>query len=194
MTSAPPASAAKRRLLDAAVAHAAERGVGDLSLRGLAEALGTSHRMLIYHFGSREGLLVEIVREVEARQRAAFAGMSADDLPADAEGVRRAWRHFADEALRPWERLFFELYGQALQGRPGTTGLLDGIVESWVTPISAALRERGLTAERAAAQARLAVAVIRGLLLDLLATGDRAGVDAALECYLATFLADLPPA
>src|SRR5437588_11165036 len=50
------------RLLDAAIDHVAQNGLGDLSLRGLAAALGTSHRMLIHHFGSKERLWVEIVR------------------------------------------------------------------------------------------------------------------------------------
>jgi AcrR family transcriptional regulator len=47
---------AKRQLLDAAIACVAANGIGDLSLRRLAAALGTSHRMLIFHFGSKEQL------------------------------------------------------------------------------------------------------------------------------------------
>ena len=58
----------KDRLLDAAVEHALSRGIVDLSLREIASAIGTSHRMLIYHFGSCEGLLVAVVREVERRE------------------------------------------------------------------------------------------------------------------------------
>ena len=54
----------RERLLAGAIEHVAEHGVGNLSLRGLAAALGTSHRMLIYHFGSRDGLLIEVIRAV----------------------------------------------------------------------------------------------------------------------------------
>ncbi len=43
------------QLLDAATAHVLENGLGDLSLRSVADALGTSHRMLIYYFGSADG-------------------------------------------------------------------------------------------------------------------------------------------
>ena len=68
MVSATPTG--RGALLGRAIGHFAEHGVGDTSLRALAEAIGTSHRMLIYHFGSREGLLAEVTREVEARQRA----------------------------------------------------------------------------------------------------------------------------
>src|SRR3954453_21121030 len=94
------------RLLAAAMEHVAAHGVGDLSLRALAAALGTSHRMLIYHFGSREGLLIEIIRTVEAQQRAALAEMLADRDAPPAETMRRMWRRVADPALWPNERLF----------------------------------------------------------------------------------------
>ena len=70
------------------------------------------------------------------------------------------WRHFTDPSLGPHERLFFEIYGQALQGRPGTAGLLDDIVDAWVEPVAAYAIERGEPADAARADARLGVAVI----------------------------------
>lgn len=79
----------------------------------------------------------------------------------------------------------FEVYGQALQGRHPTSELLDGIVESWVTPIAAMVEAFGVPHEDAHAFARLGIAVTRGLLLDLLTTEDRAGVDAAMEQWIA---------
>jgi AcrR family transcriptional regulator len=174
----------RERLLTAAVDYVAAHGIGEVSLRQLAAALGTSHRMLVYHFGSKEGLLVEVIRAVEARQREALADLAADaDLPVD-EQARRMWRRLADPALWPHERLFFEVYGQALQGRPHTTALLDGIVDSWLEPLTALNIAQGLTPERARAIARLGIAVTRGLLLDLLATGDRPGADAAMELFI----------
>jgi AcrR family transcriptional regulator len=159
--------------------------VSDLSLRELAAAIGTSHRMLLYHFGSREGLLVAVVRAVEAAQREFLAGFVAEPALSAADVMRRLWQRLADPALWPNERLFFELYGQALQGRPGTTALLEGIVDSWVEPFTADAVRRGLPPETARAEVRLGVAVMRGLLLDLLATNDRPAVDAAFERHLA---------
>ena len=173
----------RERLLAAAMDHVAQHGVGDLSLRALAAALGTSHRMLIYHFGSREGPLIEVIRTVEQRQRELLAEIVPDAAQAPADALRDWWRHISDPSLWPNERLFFEIYGQALQGRPGTTELLDGIVDSWVEPAAELLTAYGVAEPRATA--RLGIAVTRGLLLDLLATGDRAGVDAALERYIA---------
>jgi AcrR family transcriptional regulator len=164
--------------------HIAGRGVTDLSLRELATAIGTSHRMLLHHFGSKEGLWVEVIRAVEAEQRAALP----DNLPGidsdPAEAMRAWWRHISAPTLWPNERLFFELYGQALQGRPGTEELLDGIVDSWLEPGTQAYLATGLDRTHAEARARLGVAVTRGLLLDLLATGDRERVDAAMEQWI----------
>ncbi|MGZ6965045.1 MAG: TetR/AcrR family transcriptional regulator [Acidimicrobiia bacterium] len=174
----------RERLLGAAVDHILEHWLSDLSLRELATAIGTSHRMLIYHFGSKEGLIVEVIRTVEEAQRSAFAELDAQRLP-PAEVMRAMWQRFTEPSLGPHERLFFEIYGQALQGRPGTTELLDGIIDSWVEPASAYGIEHGVDPDAARAEARLNVAVIRGLLLDWLATGDRDGVDAAFERYLA---------
>jgi AcrR family transcriptional regulator len=178
------AAGARERLLAAAMEHVAEHGVGNLSLRGLAAALGTSHRMLSYHFGSREGLLIEVIRTVEAQQRAALAEMLLDTDAPPAETMRRMWRRVADPALWPNERLFFEVYAQALQGSPHALPLLDGIVDLWVEPLARIAVAQGRPEDEARAEARLGVAVTRGLLLDLLATGDRAAVDAAMERYI----------
>jgi AcrR family transcriptional regulator len=177
-----PTSQARERLLAAAVRHALDAGIADLSLRQLAAAIGTSHRMLLYHFGSREGLLVAVTQAVEEQQRTALLGPGPGTALQD---PRRSWERLSDPKLWPQERLFFELYAYALRGRPGTEGFLDGIVESWVAPVAAALVEAGADERTARADARLAVAVVRGLLLDLLATGDRAGVTEAYERFLA---------
>lgn len=179
--------AARDDLLAAALAHVTAHGIGEMSLRTLAAELGTSHRMLIYHFGSREGLLVAIVQAVEEQQRERLAALAADpDLP-PAELGRRFTERFFEPALWPSERLFFELYGQALQGRPHAVALLDGIVERWLAPVADLLVRLGVPAVDARAHARLGVAVTRGLLLDLLATGDVEGVRAASELHMRTY-------
>jgi AcrR family transcriptional regulator len=185
-----PTSQARERLLAAAVDQAMRGGIADLSLRELAGAIGTSHRMLLYHFASREGLLVAVARAVEEAQRANLPAWGI--TPADA---RRVWEHFSDPKLGPQERLFFELYAHALLGRPGTEGFLAAVVAPWITALAEVLVEAGEDHASARAEARLAMAVTRGLLLDLLATGDRDGVTEAFERYLqhgAAFLASRP--
>ena len=180
-------SPARDRLLDAVVDHVAAHGVGDLSLRALAAEIGTSHRMLIYHFGSKQGLLAAVVQRVEDDQRAVLDALaSADALPAR-EALDLFWAGLADPAMHDRERLFFEVVAQALQGRPGTESLRATLVEPWLDTVAAHGIRAGLSPDVARAQARLGMAVTRGLLLDLLATGDRDGVDAAWTTFADTF-------
>jgi AcrR family transcriptional regulator len=167
----------REKLLDAAIDHIAHHGGAGKSLRALAADIGTSHRMLIYHFGSKEGLLTAVARAVEARQRAALSDL-------DPAGF---WRRLTDESLRANEKLFFQLYGQALGGTPGTTELLDGVITDWLGPIEALLAQYGVPAADRPAHARLGLAVARGLLLDLVTTGDREAVDAAMERFVAMY-------
>ena len=180
---------ARERLLAAAVDHALDTGIADLSLRQLAAAIGTSHRMLLYHFGSRQGLLAAVTQAVEDQQRAALL----ESGTTTAHDVRQSWQRLSDPQLWPQERLFFELYAYALRGRPGTEGFLDGIVESWAAPVADALVKAGADERTARADARLGVVVVRGLLLDLLATGDRAGVTEACERFIARAAATTGP-
>ena len=175
---------ARQQLLENAIDYVAEHGLTDLSLRGLATELGTSHRMLSHHFGSKEGLWVAIIREVEHRNRAAISEVTASASDSLADALRSWWQHISDPALWPNERLFFEVYVQALHGRPPTSELLDGIVDSWLDPAADMAEAMGVPRDEARAFARLGVAVTRGLLLDLLATKDRAAVDAAMEVWI----------
>jgi AcrR family transcriptional regulator len=177
----------RERLLEAVLEHLGEHGLRDTSLRSLAAAVGTSHRMLSYHFGSRARLMTEVSRTVEARQRAWFASMLADEGLAPLDLVRAMYERLADPALAPQERLFFELYARALQDGAQADGFLPEAVEAWLDPATELFSRLGFDEEQARAEARLSLAVARGLLLDLLATGDRAAVDAAVERYIARY-------
>ncbi len=181
MTQAPTGRDA---LLERAIGHFAAHGIGDTSLRALAEAIGTSHRMLIYHFGSREGLLAAVVDTVEEGARQTLARMveeaRTDPDPLDA-GLR-FWRLVTDDALI-YGPLFFELSSHAMLGLPHAADLRGRLVTTWLDALASMWRARGVPARRARTQARLDLAVARGLLHDLLLTGDRRGVDAAMRQY-----------
>ena len=182
-------TAHRERLLDGAIDYVAHHGLGDVSLRRLAEALGTSHRMLIHHFGSKGQLWVEIVRTVEARQRDLLGQILPDPEQPIGDAMRAWWKHISDPVLWPHERLFFEIYGQALQGRAHTTELLDGIVDDWLDPVTNINVSLGVPPPMARAHARLGIAVTRGLLLDLLATRDVAAVDSAMDAFIDVYTA-----
>jgi AcrR family transcriptional regulator len=164
----------RQELLDALIETVAARGIGDRSLRDLAGAVGTSHRMLLHHFGSRDELLLAIVEEVERRQVTTIPSLPDD--PADA--VTAMWAVVRRPDLRPFERLFFECYARGVQGEAPFDRLVPGAVDGWLGAVEAA--RPGATDP---ALVRLGLAVSRGLLLDLVATGDDAGVDAAAATF-----------
>ncbi|MDQ4020910.1 MAG: hypothetical protein M3257_04605 [Actinomycetota bacterium] len=64
--------------------------------------------------------------------------------PSPGEIARRFWRRLADPAMWPHERLFFEMYGRALQRDPCAAPLLDGLVESWLAPLTEWNRRQGI--------------------------------------------------
>jgi AcrR family transcriptional regulator len=162
-------------LLADAVEHFAKNGIGDASLRTIATSIGTSHRMLIYHFGSREGLLAEVVRTVEQQQRDLLAGLS--DLPVE-EQNEMFWRRVTEAALI-YGPLFFELSAHAMQNLPHTESLKADLIDVWLPPLIDLCVRAGVPADEAPTYARLGLAASRGLLFDLLLTGDHAGVDEA---------------
>lgn len=168
----PPDLERRQQLLDAVVEEVAVRGIGDRSLRDVAAAVGTSHRMLLHHFGSREEMLLAIVEEVERRQRALLPQLPQDP----AEATAAMWADLRRPELRPFERLFFECYARGVQGEQPFARMLPGAVEAWLTDDAAGSIDP--------AQMRLGLAVARGLLLDLVATQDEVGVDAAAQAFV----------
>lgn len=165
----------RRQLLDALIEEFAAGGVGDRSLREIAGAVGTSHRMLLHHFGSREDLLIAIVEEVERRQMRLLP-----ELPTNpAESFAAMWANLRRPELRESERLFFECYARGAQGEKPFTRMLPGAVDGWLAEVKAVAGEAFDPA-----LARLGLAVARGLLLDLAATDDDAGVDAAAQAFI----------
>jgi AcrR family transcriptional regulator len=164
----------RRELLDALIEEFADGGIGDRSLREVAAAVGTSHRMLLHHFGSRDALLVAIVEQVEQRQMGVLS-----ELPTNpAEGFAAMWSDLHRPELRRLERLFFECYARAAQGEKPFARMVPGVVNGWLSAVEAAA-----DGPTDLAMARLGLAVTRGLLLDLVATNDDAGVDAAAKAF-----------
>ena len=174
-------SSAREVLLDKVMVQVAESGLGDVSLRELAEAVGTSHRMLLYHFGSREGLTAAIVTAMEDRQRAALAAIVAD-AASPAEVVLRQWDQLSAPAIRPFVALFFEVFAQAAFRRPGTEAFLPNLTEPWLDLATELATRLDVRVNRA--ELRLGVAVMRGLLLEVLASGDPEPATESLHRFL----------
>lgn len=149
----------RAELLAAVIDDCAHHGIGNRSLRELADAVGTSHRMLIHHFGSRDELLLAIVDEVESQT---FGQYQRD---ADFAAM---WAYVRAPKWRPFERLFFECYARGAQGEEPFARMHPFAVDRWAD---------------GTAEVRLGLAVVRGLLLDLVATNDRKAVDEAAALY-----------
>ncbi|MGE3706884.1 MAG: TetR/AcrR family transcriptional regulator [Vicinamibacterales bacterium] len=164
-------------LLQRVVKAASEGGLARRSLRDLAAQVGTSHRMLIHHFGSREGLITAVVEAVERDQNARI-GALPDDA---AEAIRATWARTSVPALWPIERLFFECYARGAQGEAPFDRLVPALVHQTLAAVATRPDVAGTAEGRAAA--RLGLAVVRGLLLDLVATGDREATGEAPELY-----------
>ena len=167
---------ARDELLERIVAEVATNGLADRSMRELAAGVGSSHRMLLYHFGSRDGLVAAIVAATEAAQRDALRELATGtDSPADL--VRGLWARVSAPELRPFVRLFFETL--ATQAR--TPGAATDPTADWLDTV----HDLGPVADGSDdTDTRLGIAVVRGLLVDVLATGDVDAATAALERYL----------
>ena len=178
-----PDPARRNELLDAVAGYLLDHGLADLSLRPLAAAIETSPRMLLYHFGSKELLVVAALARARDRETELFSAwarkMGAAEDPERL--VRRVWGWMSDPASEPFMRLFFEVNGIALQQPRRYPGFLDHAVEDWLGAVTEGLRDAGVDHADARNAATLVVAVARGLLLDLLATGDRQRIDAAID-------------
>jgi AcrR family transcriptional regulator len=183
MTAAGPS--AREDLLQRAVAWFAEHGVGDTSLRTLAAGIGTSHRMLNYHFGSREDLLGAVIEAVEHRERDTLARFLAEAEDPYA-GAERFWAHLAD-AAQTFAPLYFELSGHAMRGEPYAAALRDWLGTGWSGAMTALWRAFGYPEQEAEVLARVNLATVRGLLFELALTGDRAAADAAMSAMMERF-------
>ncbi|MFF3000955.1 TetR/AcrR family transcriptional regulator [Streptomyces sp. NPDC057950] len=167
----------KQRLLEACADYALAHGLPD-RLDPLATATGTSSRMLIYHFGTRDALLRAVLGHARQRQLDTFGELLRvrPDEPYTAT-LSRAWTSITGPGGQPYLRMFGRLRESAEQQlwpdfrRTATT--------DWLGPLEDGLRSIGR-----ADLATLVLAVIRGLLTDLDATGDTARTDQAFRDFL----------
>jgi len=174
-------SARRAELLELAYRYVLEHGVGELSLRPLAAAISSSPRVLLYLFGSKDGLLAALLERARADELAAWAGAVAAPGAGPSDPVRRAqivWEWLASPERRGLLRLWLECYSHSLadNGTGPWAGFARQTVTDWLDLLSPDRPE----------DATLLLAVLRGAMLDLLATGDAPRVSSAVERYLAS--------
>jgi AcrR family transcriptional regulator len=172
----------RERLLRASIDYFVENGIGDASLRQIAGAIGSSHRMLIYHFTSKEGLLEAVVDELERAERDTLDEMLSEDGRPGRERAWAFWTHVVD-VVDFYGPLYFELAGIAMRGDDLTAPLRVPNVEMWVEALGRMWEHADLKPGQAKVLARLNLAVSRGLLHDFLLTRDRKAVDRAMAMW-----------
>jgi AcrR family transcriptional regulator len=181
----PVPSARQTELLDAAYAYVLDHGIAEVSLRPLAAAIGSSPRVLLYLFGSKDGL----VRALLTKAREDELGMLREDGIVSGDGlavaVRRTWAWLKAPEHRALLVIWVESYARSLADPHGAwSGFARLTVEDWLALLAAAQPATERDTEAGRGRRTLALALLRGALLDLLATGEEERVSAAVELQL----------
>ena len=152
-------------LAEGATDYALEHGLIGLSLRPLAEALGTSDRMLLYHFRDKDDIVATILRTSTARSVVAI-----DALPAAGDSRRAVldlWRAVSTEPLERCQRVYLEAAAIGLFGREPYAGEVREANAAWMAALAGHFRRAGLGRAAACQAATLVDAAFMGLQLDL---------------------------
>ena len=168
----------KQELLDRLIGYLTRHGIADLSLRPMAAAVGSSARLLIFHFGSKEQLLQEVLQEMQARLRNSFLAMAG--APRQGPLLRMFWDWALTEPNHASLRLIYQLHLLAAQA-PKTYGrYLKGNSLDWLELIQQALPEE----QRDPRFATLLGAVFDGLFIEYMSTGDRRRTTETLDIFM----------
>jgi AcrR family transcriptional regulator len=182
-------SARKTELLEAAYRYVLGNGLAHLSLRPLATAIGSSPRVLVFLFGNKDGLVRAVLARARADELAILAQLERAGDPTTlglVTAVEHLWTWLSAAQHQQLLKLWAETYTASLVEPDGVRGsFAASTVRDWLDVLATyqPLAER----ESAEGEARrtLALALLRGALLDLLATADQERVSAAVRYQLA---------
>jgi AcrR family transcriptional regulator len=190
-------SARQVELLEAAYQYALEHGLADLSLRPLAAAIGSSPRVLMFLFGNKDGLVRALLSRARTDELALLDRLmpnAAGESPGLETATAQVWSWLRVPEHRPLLRLWAEAYARSLVEPDGAwAGFATSTVNDWLEVLASCQLPQEKDSVDGVTRRTLALAVLRGCLLDLLATGDDARVDAGLHHHLA-LLNTHPPA
>jgi AcrR family transcriptional regulator len=166
---APLTSDRRSELLDRSYEYVLAHGLSGLSLRPLAAAVQSSPRVLLFLFGSKE----ELIRALLARAReeeVELVERVRGDLVQTAQAI---WEWLAAEEHRGLLRLWAESYARSLVEPEGPwAGFADATVHDWLDLLARAQPPAERDSAAGEARRTLVLAVLRGTMLDLLATGE----------------------
>lgn len=160
------------------------RQSSEITLRDLAAALDTSSRMLVHHFGSRDRLITAALAHARRQLLDTARAQLTEHHPHDLRSLVTALRTIVTDPInRPFFRLFDQVNALA-QTQPQRFPEFDrASVHDWLPQFTQLLAPSSADDTDAQAQATLALAVIRGLMLDQNATDEHARIDAAFAVF-----------
>jgi AcrR family transcriptional regulator len=174
----------KAELLEAAYRYVLDHGLGDMSLRPLAAAIGSSPRVLLFLFGSKEGLIRELLARSRVDELDVLDRIRGHEAGGDLRTVGVAiWTWLATPGHKSLLTLWLEAYSRSLVEPDGPwAGFAAQTVRDWL----AVLDRMGGDGHAGGdvSQGTLLLAVLRGALIDLLATGDVDRVTGAVQLHL----------
>lgn len=150
-------------------------GLAGFSLDSLASELGTSSRMLVYYFGSKDELLGRIVY---ALREDIVTAMESSPSGTIIEAIDMWWNHY--RANLTDMQFFFHLTSRSFEEPEKFTEFSSTAIDLWASYFYRILQKDSRTDAEARALARLVLATVRGLTVDLLITGDVEHVEQAL--------------
>jgi AcrR family transcriptional regulator len=179
-------SARRDELLERAYRYVLEHGLADMSLRPLAAAVGSSPRVLLFLFGTKDDLIRALLSRARADELAVLDRARQDGAGDDlASALRATWRWLVAEPRRPLLTLWLEAYARSLvQPHGPSADFARQTVDDWLAVLAGAQAAPWRCSDEGIAERTLALSVLRGALLDLLATGDIERTTAAVEQYL----------
>ncbi len=184
---------ARAALVEAVLDHLLTTGCSAVSLRSVADAVGVSHSLLIYHFQSLISLLSEVHLTCEQRLRSSLIDIELS-ASKPVEIMRLMWRRSAEPAMWPLYRLTFELRAREDVPRPDQ----DAERQAWLTTLEPLVIACGVDPDHRSAEALLWLAACRGLLWELVCGADPDAVDDAAEMFFlrydASFVKGTSPA
>jgi AcrR family transcriptional regulator len=155
----------REQVAQAATDYALEHGLVGLSLRPLAAALGTSDRMLLYHFDGKDDLVATVLRLSNDRSVAEVRALApAADVRT---AVLRLWQAVTSPRLDRCQRLYVEAAALGLFGREPYSSVVRAANLTWVAAVAAWLVTSGMPAAQAPRAVVLLDAALMGFQLDL---------------------------
>lgn len=179
-------------LLERAYRYVLARGLVGMSLRPLTEAIGSSPRVLLFLFGSKDGLVRALLARARDDERDILDAVHSDRGTL-ALAVTQIWDWLADPSHRQLLTLWTEAYAQSLVDPNGAwAGFAKQTVTDWLTLLAESQPTQRRATAAGIAERTAALAILRGALLDLLATGDRNRTTSAVK-HFATQVARSTP-